>query len=124
MDGVQQDYVEFRADASRPLGPLKARVRIEYSPDSYAATEQAWWFEGQLAAMFKPSVQAGTEAYAKWMSSTIHWIELGCGLLGAVLTIIIGRVLLARAAKRRAIDLARRGPAVDLAASTGEPKKE
>ncbi len=77
-------------------------------------------FEGQLMALFKPSVQAGTEAYAKWMGSTIGWIELGCGLFGALLTIIIGRVLLKRAAKRRAVDLARRGPAVDLA----EPKPD
>ena len=82
------------------------------------------WFEGQLMAMFKPAVQAGTEAYAKWMSSTIHWIELGCGLLGAVLTIIIGRILLKRAAKRRAIDLAQKGPAVDLAQHGAAEKKE
>ena len=75
-------------------------------------------------ATFKPSVQAGTEAYAKWMSSTIHWIELGCGLLGALLTIIIGRVLLARAAKRRAVDLAQRGPAVDLADERGAAEKK
>ena len=82
------------------------------------------WFEGHLMATFKPSVQAGTEAYAKWMSSTIHWIELGCGLLGALLTIIIGRVLLARAAKRRAVDLAQRGPAVDLAEQRGAAEKK
>jgi uncharacterized protein (TIGR02001 family) len=49
IKGVQESYAEFRVDASRPLGPLKTRVRVEYSPDNYGGTEQAWWVEGQLA---------------------------------------------------------------------------
>ncbi|HEX6858929.1 MAG TPA: TorF family putative porin [Caulobacteraceae bacterium] len=48
-DGVQDQFWEFRADASRPFGKTKARLRIEYAPDSYAATRQAWWVEGQLS---------------------------------------------------------------------------
>jgi uncharacterized protein (TIGR02001 family) len=57
-DGVQETYVELRVDASRPLGPLKARVRVEYSPDNYGATEQAWWVEGQLAYALHERVTA------------------------------------------------------------------
>ena len=75
------------------------------------------WLEAKAAAWFTPSAQPGTEAYAEAIKSTLHYIELGCGAAGAVLTIIIGRLLLARAAKRRAVDLAeRKSPAVDLAA--------
>ena len=79
------------------------------------------WFEAQAAGLLKPSAQAGTDAYAKWMSGTLHYFELGCGLLGAILTIILGRWILARAAKRKAIDLAAHGPAVDLAADGARP---
>ena len=47
--GVQESYAEFRADATRAFGKAKARVRVEYSPDNYGATRQAWWVEGQLS---------------------------------------------------------------------------
>ena len=49
IPGVQESYAEFRADATRAFGRAKARIRVEYSPDNYGATEQAWWVEGQLS---------------------------------------------------------------------------
>jgi len=67
------------------------------------------WFEAQAAAWFKPGLEAGSEAYADWMKSTLHYFEFGCGAFGALLTIVIGRVLLKRAEKKRgARDLAKR----------------
>jgi YjbE family integral membrane protein len=82
------------------------------------------WFEAQLAAIFKPAAHPGTEAYTAWSNHTLHYFELGCGLLGAILTIILGRWLLARAAKRRAIDLAEhKTPAADLAAHKSGEKE-
>jgi len=83
------------------------------------------WLEAKAAAWFKPAAQPGTEAHAEAIKSTLHYIELGCGAVGALLTIIIGRWLLARAAKRRAVDLAeRKSPAVDLAAPERAERKE
>jgi YjbE family integral membrane protein len=64
------------------------------------------WFETQAADMFQPGLAPGSEAYAAWMNSTLHYLELGCGIMGALLTIVIGRWLMARAEKRRAVDLA------------------
>jgi YjbE family integral membrane protein len=82
------------------------------------------WFEAQLAAIFNPAAQPGTEAYTAWSNHTLHYFELGCGLLGAILTIILGRWLLARAAKRRAVDLAQhKSPTVDLAAHKSGEKE-
>ncbi len=82
------------------------------------------WFEAALADIFKPAAPPGTEAYTAWSNHTLHYFELGCGALGAILTIILGRWLLARAARRRAVDLAEhRGPAVDLV-ETGDARKE
>ncbi len=49
IEGVQDSYAEFRVDATRAFGRAKARVRVEYSPDNYGATRQAWWVEGQLS---------------------------------------------------------------------------
>jgi uncharacterized protein (TIGR02001 family) len=47
--GVQESYAELRVDATRALGRTKARVRVEYSPDNYGATQEAWWVEGQVS---------------------------------------------------------------------------
>jgi YjbE family integral membrane protein len=82
------------------------------------------WFEAVLADIFQPAAQPGTEAYTAWSNHTLHYFELGCGLFGALLTIVLGRWLLARAARRRSVDLAAHGgPAVDLA-QPGDVRKE
>lgn len=97
----------------------KALIGDERRPGDLRA-----WFEAQLAAIFQPAAQPGTEAFTAWSNHTLHYFELGCGALGAILTIVLGRWLLARAAKRRAVDLAEhKRPAVDLV-ETGEVRKE
>lgn len=46
---LQNGHLELRTDASRAFGPNTLRLRVEYSPDSYAAVKQAWWVEGQVS---------------------------------------------------------------------------
>lgn len=48
-EGVQSEWLELRADATMPVAGTDLRLRIEYSPDNYAATEAAWWVEGQVS---------------------------------------------------------------------------
>ena len=51
-NGVDSSYVEFQSDVSRALTDhISARFRVNYSPDGYGATEEAWWTEAQ--ATFK-----------------------------------------------------------------------
>jgi len=45
--GVDENYWEFQADASRKVGPVSTRFRVNYSPDGFAATKEAWWLEAQ-----------------------------------------------------------------------------
>lgn len=52
--GIDANYWEYQADASRKLGPVAARLRVNYSPDGFAATKQAWWVEAQAAAPLGP----------------------------------------------------------------------
>jgi len=68
------------------------------------------WFEAQAVALLKPGLEAGSTAYTDWLKSTLHYFELGCGALGALLTIVIGRVLLKRAEQKKhaSRDLAQR----------------
>jgi len=58
--GVDADYWEYQADAARKLGPVATRLRINYSPDGFAATRAAWWLELQGAV----AVSAATKVSA------------------------------------------------------------
>ena len=58
--GVDDNYWEYQADASRKLGPVATRLRVNYSPDGFAATKQAWWLElqGTVAVAAKTKMSA------------------------------------------------------------------
>lgn len=58
--GVDKNYWEYQADASRKLGPVATRLRVNYSPDGFAATKEAWWLElqGTVAVAAKTKISA------------------------------------------------------------------
>ena len=58
--GVDNNYWEYQADASRKLGPVATRLRVNYSPDGFAATKEAWWLElqGTVAIAAKTRISA------------------------------------------------------------------
>ena len=58
--GVDANYWEYQADAARKLGPVATRLRVNYSPDGFAATKAAWWLELQGAV----AVSAATKVSA------------------------------------------------------------
>jgi len=45
--GVDSNYTEFQTDLSRKFGAVSTRLRINYTEDGYAATQEAWWIELQ-----------------------------------------------------------------------------
>jgi uncharacterized protein (TIGR02001 family) len=47
--GVDSNYWEYQADVSRSIGPASGRVRVNYTPDGFAGTKEAWWVEAQAA---------------------------------------------------------------------------
>ena len=74
--GVDANYWEYQADASRRFGPVKGRFRVNYTPDGFAATREAWWIEAQAsmslddktklsAAVADRTAEGGAE-YAAW----------------------------------------------------------
>lgn len=48
-NGVDSNYWEYQADVSRTVGAVTGRVRVNYTPDGFASTEEAWWVEAQAA---------------------------------------------------------------------------
>lgn len=61
--GVDSNYFEYQADATRAFGAVTTRLRVNYTPDGYAATREAWWIELQgsmaLDAKTKASIAIG-----------------------------------------------------------------
>ncbi|QBQ48883.1 TorF family putative porin [Brevundimonas naejangsanensis] len=56
--GVDANYWEYQADVSRRIGRVSGRLRVNYTPDGFAATRQAWWIEAQAAAPLGPRARA------------------------------------------------------------------
>lgn len=74
--GYDQNYWEYQADASRKLGPVSTRLRVNYTPDGAGGTQEAWWIELQggvaldsktkaTAAVADRSADGGAE-YVAW----------------------------------------------------------
>lgn len=80
--GVDSNYWEYQADVSRDIGPASARLRVNYSPDGFAATEEAWWVELQggykLSSATKATVAVATRRahggadYTAWNAGVKH----------------------------------------------------
>ena len=56
--GVDSNFWEYQADASRKLGPVATRLRVNYTADGFAATEEAWWVELQGTVSVGPKTKA------------------------------------------------------------------
>lgn len=56
--GVDSNYWEYQADVSRSVGPVSGRVRVNYTPDGFASTEEAWWVEAQAAYKISSKTKA------------------------------------------------------------------
>jgi uncharacterized protein (TIGR02001 family) len=50
-NGVDSGYFEAQFDLSRDFGKtFSGRMRVNYSPDTYGSTDEAWWIEAQAGA--------------------------------------------------------------------------
>ncbi|MDY6922646.1 MAG: TorF family putative porin [Pseudomonadota bacterium] len=74
--GYDGNYWEYQADASRKLGPVSTRLRVNYTADGAGGTREAWWVELQggvaidgktkvTAAVAERSADGGAE-YVAW----------------------------------------------------------
>jgi len=81
-DGFQDTWFEARADATLPVAGTDLRLRVEYSPDNYAATDAAWWIEAQasrklaenweVSAAYGAREQDGGADYRAW-NAGVTW---------------------------------------------------
>lgn len=62
--GADDDAWELTASASRSIGPAKARLLLQHSPDGTGSTEAWTWIEGRLGWDFTPKL-SGTAAVGR-----------------------------------------------------------
>lgn len=55
IDGYDHAYTELQGDISRGFGKANVRLRVNYSPDGYGATKEAWWVEAQAGWKLTPN---------------------------------------------------------------------
>nr|WP_313519429.1 TorF family putative porin [Brevundimonas diminuta] len=56
--GIDSNFWEYQADASRKFGRVSGRLRVNYTPDGFAATKEAWWIEAQASTALGPRTRA------------------------------------------------------------------
>jgi uncharacterized protein (TIGR02001 family) len=83
-DGVQEDHLEFRADAARSLAGNKLRLRVEFAPDGYATAEEAWWIEGQASRKLTPKLTGSVALGAREQNGGSDYTAWNAGLRYAV----------------------------------------
>lgn len=80
--GTDSNYWEYQADASRKIGPVSTRLRVNYTPDGNGATREAWWVEAQGSVALSKSTKAsaaiadrsadGGAEYVAWNAGVKH----------------------------------------------------
>jgi uncharacterized protein (TIGR02001 family) len=56
--GTDDDYWEFTADASRSVGPVSGRLRVQYSPDNAGGSHAFTWYEARAGYKITPKLRA------------------------------------------------------------------
>lgn len=82
--GVDSTYWEVEADVTKKAGPVSTRLRVNYTPDGFAGTKEAWWVEGQatwkVAAKTKVSAALGRREATGGQDYTAYSIGVRQGL--------------------------------------------
>lgn len=82
--GVDYDYVEYKAAASRAVGPVTAGVAVYYSPDFFGVDETATYVEGNLAFTPLDKVTVSGAVGKQWLDVTGDYVTWNVGAAYAI----------------------------------------
>ena len=77
--GADYDYVEYKAAASRAIGPLTAGVAVYYSPDFFGADETATYVEANAAFTPIDKVTVSGAVGKQWLDVTGDYVTWNLG---------------------------------------------
>jgi uncharacterized protein (TIGR02001 family) len=78
--GVDGNYMEYQADVSRKLGPISTRLRFNYTPDGFAATQEAWWIEAQGAVALHENTKASAAIASRTANGGAEYVAWNAGV--------------------------------------------
>jgi uncharacterized protein (TIGR02001 family) len=89
-DGFQDDWIELRGVASTEVAGTELSLKVEFSPDNYALTKEAWWIEGEasrevapgwtVSAAYGAREQNGGADYRAWNAGVTWEVREGVEL--------------------------------------------
>lgn len=82
--GADYDYVEYKAAASRALGPVTAGVAFFYSPDFFGADETATYLEANAAFSPIDKVTVSAAVGKQWLDVTGDYVTWNVGAAYAI----------------------------------------
>ena len=77
--GADYDYVEYKAAASRAIGPLTAGVAVFYSPDFFGVDETATYLEANAAFSPVDKVTVSGAVGKQWLDVTGDYVTWNVG---------------------------------------------
>lgn len=82
--GADEDAWEFTGDMKRSIGPAKARLRLQYSPDSTGSTKAWTWYEAQLGWAFTDKLSASAALGYREQENSVDYTGYNIGMNYAV----------------------------------------
>lgn len=82
--GYDDDAWEFTADVKRSIGPAKARVRLQYSPDSTGSTESWTWIAARAGWDFTDKLSASAEIGRREQEDSVDYTGYNVGVTYAL----------------------------------------
>jgi uncharacterized protein (TIGR02001 family) len=78
--GADDDYWEFSADASRSIGPVSGRLRVQYSPDNAGASHAFTYVEGRAGYRLTRKLRATAALGHRDTQDSIDYTAWNVGL--------------------------------------------
>ena len=78
-DGYDDDAWEFTADVKRSIGPAKARLRLQHSPDGTGSTKAWTWVEGQVGWDFTDKLSGSVAVGRREQDNSIDYTGWNIG---------------------------------------------
>ncbi|NJC42652.1 uncharacterized protein (TIGR02001 family) [Brevundimonas alba] len=78
--GADDDAWEFTGDMKRSIGPAKARLRLQYSPDGTGSTEAWSWAEAQVGWDFNEKLSASAAVGRREQDNSVDYTGYNIGL--------------------------------------------
>ena len=82
--GFDDGTFEVKVDAMRAVGPVKTRLRAEYSPDGLGGTEEWSWVSAQVAYPLTRALTASAEIGYRDQENNIDYTGYNAGVTYAV----------------------------------------